>query len=294
MTNAAEIIAPAASPSQIPRLVEEGASAIYAGPRAMSGRPSFTEQSMGALASARVITRGLGVRLYLAVNTPVPFGGERAARKKLAAMCDLEPDAFIVGSWDVYSLLRSLGARAPLHASSFMNVNNWQNAAHLRALGFARLILSTNLTFEEMQHILFHERQIEYEIIAHGGFCLNDAFRCGLPHAYPQGKEKPPGALPEMLYCFRRLEARDSRRKVQAKGRLLLNRMTDMSPHVPHLMELGIRCFKVEGRQRGLESVAHGVRALKAAVARQAEEAPAGQDAYQYMSPLYRRRPDRG
>lgn len=280
-----ELVAPAGKLAHVEAVIAAGADAVYVGPRRMSGRPSHAELSVEEVGEARAVTAALGKKLYVAINAAMAFDDERRWRETLDALEAAAPDAFIAGSWDVIRLLGKRRSAVPLHGSSFLGIYNTEGLELLKEKGARRVILGTSLTIGEIEDLLRSERELQFEIIAYGGLCFNDGYRCALPHRPPRRCDAGDTGR-DSIFCHRALALLDGDGATLRQGRLLWNGIANLAPRVHLLRELGITAFKVEGRQRSLDFILEGVRALRVAL-----DAPAPPGTDHYFSPLWRRRP---
>lgn len=296
------ILAPGGSPLHVRAAVEEGADAVYVGPRMMSGRSGFAEMSLDDVRESRKITADGGAKLYLAINRSIPVGQEDRWRKMLAEAADIKPDALIVGSWCVLNLVRELGLDFPLHASTFLGVYNPAAARFIQSLGFNRLILNTGVFVDEIEAITRSVPGLEYEIIAYGGICFNDNHRCNLPHGIRtfiphltgiEGADKGGGTggspgkrkldSRESAFCQLRQSVTDEKGKIVARGRLMCYPVIDLSDMIPLFRRLGVRHFKIAGRERTVDFVRMAVRALRKGIERVDEAAGSTVENYAYI-----------
>src|SRR5207245_9734574 len=77
----------------------------------------------------------------------------------------------------VYPLLRTRFPELQIHASTQLAVHNAAGAATLHALGFRRVVLARELTFEEVRDITA-TAGIETEVFIHGALCYSYSGLC--------------------------------------------------------------------------------------------------------------------
>ena len=71
----------------------------------------------------------------------------------VATLADIGVDALIIQDLGVYHLVREHFPTLELHASTQLAVHNRAGAEALKRLGFARVVLARELTFEEVRDI---------------------------------------------------------------------------------------------------------------------------------------------
>ena len=267
VNKSAMIVAPGGNLKHVTAAIEEGAGAVYAGPRMMSGRSGFAEMSMEDIEQARQMTKNAGVKLYAAINRSIPIGDEQRWEKKLAEIATIKPDALIIGSFDVMTMVQEMKLNIPLHASSFMGIYNPHGAQVVKNLGFRRIVLNTGLLDSEMEVMVTLLPDVEFELIAYGGICPNDNHRCNLPHGLrADGDGNNPDETREVAYCQSRMILTDQNNREINRGRLMCLPVIDRSPSIGCFLDMGIRHFKIAGRERSADFVRTAVRRLRNAL----------------------------
>ena len=93
------------------------------------------------------------VRVYLAVNTLLRDPELKTALSLAEYAASLPVDGFIVQDVGFASLLREAAPKIRLHASTQMSVHTPAGAAALYDAGFSRVVLSRELSLEEIKEI---------------------------------------------------------------------------------------------------------------------------------------------
>src|SRR5207245_9413185 len=86
-------------------------------------------------------------------------------------------DALIIQDLGVYHLVRQHFPQLELHASTQLSVHNRAGAEALHRLGFRRVVLARELTFEEVRDITA-AAAIETEVFIHGALCYSYSGMC--------------------------------------------------------------------------------------------------------------------
>ena len=305
-----EISAPGGSLYHVEAAIEEGAHAVYVGPKNMSGRSGYAEMTVKDIQKARIMTTEAGVRLYLAVNRSIPPGKENHWKKMLTEAAEIEPDALIIGSYCVLSLIKELGINLPLHGSTFLGIYNSQGALEAQSLGFNRIVLNTSICIDEIEALIQRVPQLQYEIIAHGGICFNDNHRCSLPHGIRpsipliKGQKDLKDELEqpfkdneevtslhkrkelssrESAYCQLKQILTDSQGAIIKQGRLTCLPVIDLSENLSLFLRLRIHSFKIAGRERSVEFLRSSVRLLKNGIEKGLREIDSPFEKYPYI-----------
>ena len=86
-------------------------------------------------------------------------------------------DAFIVQDLGVVQLCRQIAPHIPIHGSTQMTVHSLPGVLLCAAMGLKRVVLSRELTREEIQYICANS-PIEIEVFAHGALCMSYSGQC--------------------------------------------------------------------------------------------------------------------
>ena len=142
-----------------------------------------------------------------------------------------------------------------LHASTQMAVHNRAGAEILKKLGFSRVVLARELTFEEVRDITATSG-IETEVFVHGALCYSYSGLC-LFSAQTLGRSGNRGKC--AYSCRDSFEVtgaptslRDGTPVERDPGQGFPFSMKDLAlpDHLPALRAAGVSCFKIEGRKK--------------------------------------------
>ncbi|WP_243684296.1 peptidase U32 family protein [Methanosarcina barkeri] len=145
------------------------ADAVYFSTDKLSLRAKAKEITLETLADfvSEVKTRGL--KAYLAVNSTVNEDRLGDASDVIDAASNAGVDAVI--AWDPAVILRARKAGLKIHISTQANITNHETANFYRNLGAERVILSRELSLEEIRKIS-QQTEVEIETFVHGAMCL--------------------------------------------------------------------------------------------------------------------------
>lgn len=255
-----EVVAPAGSLDHIRAAISAGADAVYIGVKGVSARPDSWGFDLMEARRASHIVHGEGKRIYYALNASgyaesAMSGVADIAKQITSSDCD----ALIVGDWGLLKCIRETGIEIPLHGSSLLGVYNIQTVRLLRSLGVLRVILNVNLFPDEIAALVRGCRETSFEVIAYGGTCFHDQWRCRLPHMilngyYRQGCE---------YYTYDCYDDSSYRTGIRFSAPDL-----DLTSVLGYYIELGVTAFKIEGRTRSTDYVTAATTALVQAVSR--------------------------
>ncbi len=264
---AAELLAPAGSFEALRAAVQNGADAVYLGYGDFNARrnaKNFTEEEFRA---AVAYCHAREVRVYLTLNTLL-FDRELAAAAKVVALADeIGVDALLVQDLGVLQMVRAVAPDLPVHASTQMTVHNTDGALAAKALGLSRVVLAREMTREQIAAVCAIEG-LETEIFVHGAHCMSYSGQCAMSaliggRSGNRGTCAQPCRLPYTLGTSRNPYP------------LSLKDMS-LADHVPELLDMGVACFKLEGRMKRPEYVAVVTR-IYAALLREGRTATAAE-----------------
>jgi len=161
-------------------------------------------------------------------------------------------DAIIVQDLGLAKQLITAFPDLPIHGSTQMSVHNLQGALELQSLGFKRVVLSRELSIEEIEYIT-QNVDIEIECFIHGALCISYSGQC-LFSSMIGGRSGNRGKCAQG--CRLPYELIENEEKVIDKGYLLSPRDLCALDYIPRLLNCGVKCLKIEGRMKNPEYVA--------------------------------------
>ncbi|MEW5897967.1 MAG: peptidase U32 family protein, partial [Bacillota bacterium] len=270
-----ELLAPAGSWEALVAAVQNGADAVYLGGRSFNARQSAANFDDAELARAIEYAHVRGVKVYVTVNTLVAEEELEQAARFLFFLARAGADAAILQDLGLAALAREVVPELPLHASTQMTVHNSPAVAHLRRLGFQRVILARELHLAEVQRIK-EETGAGVEVFIHGALCVCYSGQCLFSslvggRSGNRGRCAQPCRLPYTLVDGHGRPLADPGRV----GEYLLSpRDLNVSRHLPALIQAGVDAFKIEGRLKRPEYVATVVRVYRQLLDRAAALGP--------------------
>lgn len=172
-----EILAPAGSMEALIAAVRAGADAVYVGSTQFGARASAKNFDLSQLKEAVDFCHSRGVKLYLTMNTLITDSEISTALDIAKQACQLPIDAIIVQDVGFASVLHKAIPNMPLHGSTQMSVHTPQGAKLLYSLGFKRVVLSREMTLQEIEEVA-QTCPIELEVFVHGALCMCVSGQC--------------------------------------------------------------------------------------------------------------------
>src|SRR5208283_5169758 len=133
--------------------IHYGADAVYLGDSRFSLRGKAGNFDNGELRAAVAYARGKGVRAYVTVNIFPHNRDLQAAEEHIEQLEDIAPDAVIVSDPGLFTSFRKKSPSLPLHVSTQANITNYASARFWEDLGANRLVLSRELSLDEIREI---------------------------------------------------------------------------------------------------------------------------------------------
>lgn len=222
------------------------ADAVYFSTDKLSLRAKAKSITLGTLGKFVSEVKARGLKAYLAVNSTVNEDRLEEADNIIAAASKAGLDAVI--AWDPAVILKARKAGLRVHISTQANVTNHETAEFYRTLGAERIVLSRELSLEEIRKIK-QQTGIEIEAFVHGAMCMAVSGRCHLS-AFVLGKSGNCGECAQPCRWEWELHGENGL-VTESRGKYLLSaKDLCMIEYIPELLKAGIDAFKVEGRLR--------------------------------------------
>ena len=179
-----ELLAPAGSPEKLKYAFAYGADAVYAGIPKFSLRAKENPFKDQSLKESIDYTHKLGKKIYITANILPPNRKIESFKRSLAQHAKMGPDAFIMADPGMIQFALKEFPEIPVHLSVQTNTINWPSVEFWYNLGVKRIILSRELTLEEIRDIHAHVPRIELEAFVHGAICIAYSGRCLLSNYF--------------------------------------------------------------------------------------------------------------
>ena len=266
--NRIELLAPAGNFEALKAAVEAGANAVYLagnhfGARAYAG--NFTNEE---LEKAVTFAHMRDVKVHVTVNTIVNDDEMATLAEYLKFLYKINVDAILVQDLGVAALAMQVVPEMSLHASTQMTVHSLEGVKALEKLGFERIVLSRELSLEEIRYICANS-SAEIEVFMHGALCVCYSGQCLMSsmigaRSGNRGQCAQPCRLPYELVDDKGndlLEGKAGKYLLSPKD---LNTLDLLS----QLIEAGVSSLKIEGRMKRPEYVAVVVETYRRAIDR--------------------------
>ena len=251
-----QILSPARDKTVARAAIQAGADAIYIGAPAFGARQA-AGNSIEDLAGVVQYAHTYGVQVLVTVNTLLHDDEYPEAVKMIHALYGIGVDALIIQ--DLHLLDLDLPP-IRLHASTQCDNRTPEQVAHLRDLGFKRVVLARELGIDEIHAIHEAVPDIELEAFVHGALCVSYSGRCYISEVLA-GRSANRGACAQ--FCRMAYDVLDSSMNevpddqgmpIHQRYVLSLQDM-DRSAYLQELIDAGVTTFKIEGRLKDADYV---------------------------------------
>lgn len=157
--------------------VQNGADTVYFGSSLFNARQSATNFDLDILEKAIDYAKLRNVKTNLTLNTLIKDTEFYDAINIAKKAYEFGIDAIIVQDLGLATYLIKHFPDLPIHASTQMTVHNLEGVLQLEKLGFKRVVLSRELSLDEITYICKNSN-IEIEAFIHGALCISYSGQC--------------------------------------------------------------------------------------------------------------------
>lgn len=246
-----ELLSPVGDFDCLKAAVQNGADAVYFGANSFSARAFASNFDDDTLKKAINYAKIRGVKTNLTLNTLIKNDEMYNAIALAKKAYEYGIDAIIVQDLGLARYMIKNFPGLAVHASTQMSVHNLEGVLTLQNMGFSRVVLSRELSIQEIEHICKNSN-VEIEAFVHGALCISYSGQCLFSsmvggRSGNRGKCAQPCRLPyELLENDTTID----------KGYLLSPRDLCGLDYLPELIKAGVSCLKIEGRMKTPEYVA--------------------------------------
>ena len=252
MNNKIELLAPAGNLDCLKAAVQNGADAIYIGASSFSARAGATNFNKEQLKEAVDYAHIRNVKIHLALNTLIKNNELDSALNLATYAYEIGVDAIIIQDLGLAKILIKSFPKMPIHASTQMTIHNLEGVQQAEKLGFSRVILSRELSLDEINYIC-RNSNIEIESFVHGALCISYSGQC-LFSSMIGGRSANRGKCAQA--CRLPYELLEDNKTTIDRGFLLSPRDLCGLDYLKELISSGLSSLKIEGRLKSPEYVA--------------------------------------
>jgi U32 family peptidase len=180
MTNlkAPELLLPAGSLAKMRAAYDFGADAIYAGQPRYSLRARNNEFKLEQIGQGIAEAHERGKKFFLTSNLLPHNDKVRTYLRDMEPVIAMKPDGIIMADPGLIMMVRERWPDVAIHLSVQANTTNWASVKFWQNVGVKRIILSRELSLDEVEKIRQECPDMELEVFVHGALCIAYSGRC--------------------------------------------------------------------------------------------------------------------
>jgi U32 family peptidase len=173
-----ELLLPAGTLEKMRTAYAFGADAVYAGQPRYSLRARNNEFQLEELQTGIAEAHALGKKLFVASNLMPHNAKVKTYMADMEPVIAMRPDALIMADPGLIAMVRERWPEMDIHLSVQANTVNYAAVKFWQSLGLTRVILSRELSLDEIEEIRQQCPDMELEVFVHGALCIAYSGRC--------------------------------------------------------------------------------------------------------------------
>ncbi|WP_370681741.1 tRNA 5-hydroxyuridine modification protein YegQ [Comamonas sp. GB3 AK4-5] len=175
---APELLLPAGSLDKMRAAYDFGADAVYAGQPRYSLRARNNEFRLEQIAQGIQEAHQRGKKFFLTSNVIAHNDKIRTYLRDIEPIIAMKPDALIMADPGLIMMVKEKWPEAVIHLSVQANTTNYATVKFWQKMGVERIILSRELSLDEIEKIRQECPDMELEVFVHGALCIAYSGRC--------------------------------------------------------------------------------------------------------------------
>ena len=299
-----ELLSPAGLIKNMRYAFAYGADAVYAGLPRYSLRVRNNDFRLPNLEAGINEAHELGKMFFVATNILPHTAKIKTFMDDMAPIIAMDPDALIMADPGLIMMIREKWPHIPVHLSVQANTLNSPSVKFWQSVGVERIILSRELSLDEIAEIRDDCPDIELEVFIHGALCIAYSGRC-LLSGYFNHRDPNQGTCTNSCRWNYKVKNNDDDQSIENTGvwqaesaknageitsqQFLLEeegRQGEFMPieedehgtyimnsrdlraveHVHRLVDIGVDCLKIEGRTKSYYYTARATQIYRQAI----------------------------
>lgn len=254
-----EILAPTSTAKSVTAALNGGCDAIYIGGSGFNARQYAENPSDNELKDIINICRLRGVKVFITLNILYKEEEIPSVLEFVSRVYEWGAYGLIIQDIGMASLVKKHFPHIKISASTQMTVYSREGTEILKELGFDRVVLARELSFDEIREICAHKGNLETEVFVHGALCVCFSGRCLMSSVIGgrsgnRGRCAQPCRMEYALY---------KNKELIKKGYLLSPRDISTIRIMNDIVDMGVDSLKIEGRMKSPEYVYSTVSAYR-------------------------------
>lgn len=242
-----KIVAPAGNMERFYSAISATADEIYLGLKGFGARRNAENFTVEELKKAIDYAHLRGSRIFLTLNTIMTNREIELLYPTLKDLYNYGLDAIIVQDLGYAEYLHKNFPSIEIHGSTQMTVANYYEINYLKELGFKRIVLPRELSFEEIKEIKKHT-DIELEVFVSGSLCISFSGNCYMS-SFIGGRSGNRGMCAQPCRKEYKTSCGEKSYFLSPKDQLY------GLDEIKKLQEIGVESIKVEGRMKDVSYV---------------------------------------
>ena len=295
-----ELLSPAGLIKNMDFAFAYGADAVYAGLPRYSLRVRNNDFRLPNLEAGINRAHELGKKFFVATNILPHTAKIKTFMADMEPIIEMKPDALIMADPGLIMMIKERWPDVPIHLSVQANTLNSPSVKFWQSVGIERIILSRELSLDEIAKIREDCPDIELEVFIHGALCIAYSGRC-LLSGYFNHRDPNQGTCTNSCRWNYKVSNNDTDSSIENTGiwkpgddqlasqQYLLEeqgRPGEFMPieedehgtyimnsrdlraveHVHRLVDMGIDCLKIEGRTKSFYYTARTAQIYRRAI----------------------------
>lgn len=173
-----ELLCPAGTYKNMQYAFAYGADAVYAGQPRYSLRVRNNDFTMENLQKGILEAHQQDKKFYVASNISPHNAKLKTYLADMAPIVEMQPDALIMADPGLIGMVRDKWPEQVVHLSVQANTVNYAAVKFWHNVGIKRVILSRELSLDEIEEIKQQCPEMELEVFVHGALCIAYSGRC--------------------------------------------------------------------------------------------------------------------
>ncbi|WP_338964428.1 U32 family peptidase [Fusobacterium nucleatum] len=242
-----KIVAPAGNMERFYSAISATADEIYLGLKGFGARRNAENFTVEELKQAIDYAHLRGSRIFLTLNTIMTNREIELLYPVLKDLYNYGLDAIIVQDIGYAEYLHKNFPSIEIHGSTQMTVANYYEINYLKELGFKRIVLPRELSFEEIKEIRKYT-DMELEVFVSGSLCISFSGNCYMS-SFIGGRSGNRGMCAQPCRKEYKTSCGEKSYFLSPKDQLY------GLDEIKKLQEIGVESIKVEGRMKDISYV---------------------------------------
>lgn len=295
-----ELLSPAGLIKNMRYAFAYGADAVYAGLPRYSLRVRNNDFRLPNLEAGINEAHELGKKFFVAANILPHTAKIKTFIEDMEPIMEMNPDALIMADPGLIAMIKERWPDMPIHLSVQANTLNSPAVKFWQSVGIERIILSRELSLEDVEHIRNDCPDIELEVFVHGALCIAYSGRC-LLSGYFNHRDPNQGTCTNSCRWNYKVKNSDTDESIENTGvwkpdteiltsqqymieeqgrpgehmpieedehgtYIMNSRDLRAVEHVHRLVDIGVDCLKIEGRTKSYYYTARATQVYRRAI----------------------------